>query len=259
MSRSNTTENARNPSSRWFEWHGSKGQINYWDKEAAKRVMLDLPFTFLLLDELATVRGYHEGSESGIFANEVRDTRQDALVVRAFKGGDIASGFYAAIRDRVVAQGGYFQASCYIAYKDGDKLQIGNLGINGAALSEWSEFKKHCPDKTSAEGKRVRGFYVDAVCIHGYEDRTKGATQYRVPKFALKPVTPETQAAAVALDAELQTFLADYLSRTRSEQAVVSKAEVPAATAPLAPTATNANDQRPVPAAAGDFDDDIPF
>jgi hypothetical protein len=120
MSRSNPTQNARNPSTRWFEWHGSKGQINYWDKEAKQRVFLNLPFTFLLLDELATVRGFHQASNSGVFANEVRDTRQETLLVRAFEGGEIASGLYANIRDRVKAHGGYFQASCYVAYKDGD-------------------------------------------------------------------------------------------------------------------------------------------
>lgn len=261
MSRSNTTENARNPSTRWFEWHGSKGQINYWDKEAEKRVMLDLPFTFLLLDELATVKGWHEPSESAIFANEVRDTRQDTFVVKAFKGGELASGLYAGIRDRVKAVGGYFQLSCYIAYKDGDSLKIGNLGFNGAALSAWSEFKKSAPDKTDASGKRVRGFYLDAVTIHGYEDRVKGATQYRIPRFTLKTPTAETNEAAVRLDAELQQFLKDYLGRTRTDQAASTQATVPATTAPAAPAIPlNANDQR-IPATAGDgFEDsDIPF
>lgn len=258
MSRSNTTETARNPSTRWFEWQGSKGQPYYWDKEAEKRVMLELPFTFLLLDELATVRGYHEASNSGIHANEVRDTRQDTLVVRAFKGGDIASGLYASIRDRVKAHGGYFQSSCYIAYKDGDELRLGNFGFNGAALSEWSEFKKSCPDKANADGKRVRGFYVDAVTIHGYEDRRKGATDYRVPRFALKAVGAETNAQALALDTQLQEFLKDYLGRTRSEQATVSAAvHAPAAPAQAEPPATPVR----VPVAAGDGfdDDDIPF
>lgn len=264
MSRSNTTENARNPSTRWFEWHGSKGHINYWDKEAKKRITVNLPFTFLLLDELATVRGFHQASDSGITANEVRDTRQDALVVRSFEGGDIASGFYASIRDRVVAQGGYFQASCYIAYKDGEDLKIGNLGINGAALSEWSEFKKSCPDKADNTGKRVRGFYVDAVVIHGFEERKHGATDYRVPKFALKAVTPETNASAILLDAELQAFFADYLSRTRSGQtATPVPTPAPATAAPAsqwsAMQAPPVDEEPPLREPDGFEDQDIPF
>ena len=219
MSRSNNTTNARNPSTRFFEWHGSKGNINYWDKEAEKRITLELPFTFLLLDELATVKGWHEASESGIHANEVRDTRQDTLLVKAFKGGEIASGLYASIRDRVKAHGGYFQASCYIGFKEGADLKVGNIGFNGAALQAWSEFKKNCHDKEGPDGKRNRGFYVDAVTINGYEDKTKGATKYRVPKFALVQVSLETNEQAVALDKEVQAYMADYLKRTRTEQA----------------------------------------
>lgn len=237
MSRSNPQQNARNPSTRWFEWHGSKGHINFWDKEAKKRVDVALPFTFLLLDELATVRGFHERSQSGIFANEVRDTRQETLLVKAFEGGEIASGLYAGIRDRVKAHGGYFQASCYVAYKDGDALKIGNLGLNGAALSEWSEFKK-----------RASGLYDGAVSIVGYEERTHGATKYRVPKFALKATTPETNEAAKKLDTELQTFLAGYLKQPRTEQAAK-----PAVADEEPPVAEPVGGDRPLE------DDDIPF
>jgi hypothetical protein len=239
MSRSNPTQNARNPSTRWFEWHGSKGQINYWDKEAKQRVFLNMPFTFLLLDELATVRGFHQASNSGVFANEVRDTRQETLLVRAFEGGEIASGLYANIRDRVKAHGGYFQASCYVAYKDGDALKIGNIGLNGATLSEWSEFKK-----------RTNGLYDGAVTIFGYEDRKHGATDYRVPKFALKATAPETNEAAKKLDTELQTFLAGYLKRPRTDQ--TAKPAVAEEQPPLP-------DAAPVAAGDGFEDDDIPF
>lgn len=254
MSRSNVTEGARNPSTRWFEWHGSKGQINYWDKEAKKKVFLELPFTFLLLDELATVRGFHKESNSGIFANEVRDTRQDTLLVKSWEGGEIASGLYASIRDRVAAKGGYFQASAYIAYRDGDALKIGNLGLNGATLGAWSEFKKSCPTAKNAAGKAVKAYYAQAVIIHGFEDRTHGATNYRIPKFALKPTTPDTDAQAVKLDAELQQFMDDYLKRPRAEQA--GKAAAPVEHDEQRPPLP---DRAPVAAGDGFEDDDIPF
>ena len=220
MSRSNPTQNTRNPSTRWLEWHGSKGNLNYWDKEAKKKVVVEIPFTFLLLDEVATVKGFHEPSQSGVFANEVRDTRQETLLVKSFEGGEIASGLYANIRDRVKAHGGYFQSSCYIAYKDGDTLKIGNIGWNGAALQAWSEFKKH-----------TNGLYESAVTLAGFEDRTKGATKYRIPKFVLKPVGAETNEQAVKLDAELQTFFKEYFGRTRTEQAAKPAVVEPPASA----------------------------
>ena len=135
MSRSNPGDSISNPCSRWFEWHGSKGLLNYWDKEKKERAEVKPPFPFFVLDILSTVKGWHESSESGIFANEVRDTRQDVLVVRAFKGGELASGIYQSIRDRVGNLGGYFvTGGNHIAFRDeSGALKIGNVNLNGAA------------------------------------------------------------------------------------------------------------------------------
>lgn len=220
MSRSNPSEGNPNPSRRWFEWAGGSdgGFVRYYDKESGKTVAVDLPFTFILLDELAAVKGWHDGSDSGIFSNEVRDTKQDVMIVRAFKGGELASGQYSSIRDRVQAMGGHFVSSNYIAFKDGDSLQIGNLAFKGAALSAWMEFKKACKSK-QVDGKMVRSYYTDAVTITGFNEGQKGRVVYRTPVFQLKPLSPESNAQAVALDQELQAYLSDYLKRPKAEQA----------------------------------------
>lgn len=248
MSRSNPTEGARNPSTRWFEWAGGDdgGYIRWYDKDAGKHVKVALPFTFLLLDELSTVKGWHDPSESGIYSNEVRDTRQDVLVVRAFKGGELASGVYKSISDRIKAQGGHYCASLYLAYKEGDELRIGNLSLKGAAAGTWMEFKKAAPAKKDANGKSQRAYFVDAVTISDFDQMKKGATVYRVPKFALKPTSAETNLQAVALDAELQAFLADYLKRPKAEAApAVNEDAAPADDAP--------------PSHFDDLKDDLPF
>lgn len=231
MSRSNPTDAARNPASRWFEFASGAdgGFVRYYDKEAEKNVELgDMSggkFSFILLDELATVKGWHDASESGIFSNEVRDTRQDILVVRSFKGGELASGLYANIKDRIVAVGGHFTASCYIAYKDdAGTLRIGNIRFKGAALGIWMDFKKQCHSKKDAAGKNVKAFYIDAIKIEGFEQMKKGGTTFRVPKFSLAPISEETNKQAIALDGELQAFLSDYLKRPRAE-AAAAKAE----------------------------------
>jgi hypothetical protein len=57
--------------------------IRYYDKEAKKNVDVGADFTFILLDQLASVRGWHDDSNSGIYSNEVKDTTQEALVVKA--------------------------------------------------------------------------------------------------------------------------------------------------------------------------------
>lgn len=266
MSRSNPTDAVRNPSTRWFEFAAGAdgGFVRYYDKDTETQVPLGNAetggkFVFILLDELATVKGWHDPSESGIFANEVRDTRQDTLVVRSFKGGELASGLYASIKDRIVAVGGHFVSSCYIAYKDGEELRIGNIRFKGAALGAWMEFKKECPTKKDASGKSVKAYYLDAVKIEGFEQLKKGGTTFRIPKFALAPLSPDTNEQAIGLDGELQAYLSDYLKRPRVEAST--------ATAKAEPAKGGHFDDMPDDIPWGDAngptkdnrDDDIPF
>lgn len=252
MSRSNPTDGIRNPSTRWFEWAGGSdgGFVRWYDKDAKQSVNVDGTFRFLLLDELSTVKGWHEPSESGIYANEVRDTRQDALVVRSFKGGELAGGIYTAIRDRIVAVGGHYVASLYIAYKDGEELRIGNLSLKGAAAGAWMDFKRNAGSKPGLSGKSTRAYLVDAVTIASYKQEKKGGTVYRVPVFALSEVSEATNQQAIALDTELQSFLSDYLKKPKTVAA--------AATAEPQrdePPAGNPDDYAP----HADADSDIPF
>ena len=67
MSRSNNVE-LKNPATRFFEWKGETGGFRYYDKEIdnedgtkGARVQVSLPFYFLVLDTLATVKGYKIG------------------------------------------------------------------------------------------------------------------------------------------------------------------------------------------------------
>lgn len=245
MSRSNPTEGARNPSTRWFQFASGAdgGFVRYYDKEGKKQISVEGNFTFLFLDELATVKGWHEPSESAIYANEVRDTRQEVFVVKSFKGGELASGIYTSIRDRIIATGGHYCASIYLGYKEGEELKIGNLCLKGAAAGAWMEFKRTAPSKKDASGKNMRAYFVDAVKITGYEQAKKGGTTYRIPKFALTPVSESTNGQAVALDMELQAFLTDYFKRPKAE------VKAPAEPEHEAPQKGNFND----------FQDDTPW
>jgi hypothetical protein len=208
MSRSNQTENAPNPAAKFFEWNGEKGTVRYYDKDAKTNVDVPLPFTFLLLDELGSVRGWHDASSSGIYSNEVRDTRQDVLIVKAFKGGTLAEGLYKDIKAEVGIAGGQFVANCYIAFKQNDELVIGSLRFKGAALGAWMEFRK-------ANRSQL---YKKAVEIHGYTEGKKGRVIFRVPEMRLKEMTAETNNIALGLDQELQAFLSGYLKRTKVDQ-----------------------------------------
>lgn len=210
MSRSNPNENSNpNPAVRWFEWNGEQGVVRYYDKELKTNIDVGSDLTFLLLDQVGSVRGWHDASQSGIYSNEVKDTRQEVLIVKSFKGGTLAEGIYRDIKDRVAAQGGQFVANLYIGFKNGSgALALGSLRFKGAALGAWMEFTKaHKAD-----------LYSKAVRIQGFTEGKKGRIVFRVPVLKVMDANPNTAAAAIELDKELQKFFASYFKRTKVEQ-----------------------------------------
>ena len=210
MSRSNPTTNTPNPASKWIEWGGADGSLSYYDKTAKQKVPVVIPFTFLVLDELSSIKGWHEASQSGIFSNEVRDTRDEVMFVKSFKGGPIAEGFYKDIKDKAFVAGGHFVSNIYIAMKKDQHspLEIAALSFKGAALSAWFDFKK-----TSRE------LYKGAISITGSAEATKGRVTFKYPTFATKPVSDATNEEALKLDKELQEYLVAYFSRPTVQRA----------------------------------------
>lgn len=218
MSRVNPSNVLPNPCTRWLEWNGSNGEIRYWDKDSKSLkgqdkkgayLTVKQPFVFLLLEELATIKGWHDPSESGIYSNEVKDIKAEVLVVKAFKGGEIASGLYSNIKDRVKAQGGYYVANCYIGFKnEREELTLGSIQFSGASMNAWVEFYK----SIRADA------YTKAVKISGFTEGRKGAIKYCIPRFSLVDVTKETDDAAGVLQNVIQNYLKAYFSKTRTQQ-----------------------------------------
>lgn len=225
-----------------MEWDSLTGNLRYFDKsigEKGENVALPDGFAFLLLDQLATIKGWHDASESGIFSNEVRDTKSDQFVVKAFKGGPLIDGFYAQIKDRVRAMGGKYVTNCYVAFKDNGELKIGSVQFKGAALSAWMNFAKD----------NRKQFFTKAIQIRGAKDDKKGSISFKVPIFKLIPTEDATNDAAMELDKTLQEYLKQYLSQPKAHQSQENFIPEPA-------------HERSRPAADPDLDlpeDDIPF
>lgn len=224
MSRSNPM--ATNPATRFFQWSGGVdkviekvvrngkevsqeslvgGKVVYYDKELAINVEVEMPFTFLVLDQLNTITGFNESTNSGYWANEVRDLQNQELVVRTKIGGKpgiFTRGTYAEIKDEVKANGGKFTKSVYIAYKDDQgELAIGNIKIAGASMGPWIEFtKKYDVERC-------------AVMITDVEFGKKGKVDFAMPVFEGREVQAATEKEASALDEQLQRYLSVYLSR----------------------------------------------
>lgn len=227
MSRSNPTDTTPNPAVRWFEWDGMKGKVRFYDKEAENKdsekkgaqVEVKDGFTFMLLDETSTIKGWNDPEQCGVGSNEVRDTRQEAFVVRLFNKARtrVAEGPYQLIRDRIMAAGGHFTTTCYIAFKPSKEapVAIAAIQFKGAALRAWMDFKK----------KNRKDLYAKAVQIKGFQEGKKGSITFRVPQFFIKDVSEETNAQALELDKQLQAYLEGYFKRTKSVASVTPPGE----------------------------------
>lgn len=240
MSRSNPIDIIPNPSTRWFEWSGSKGNLKYYDKEKKVNIEVDIPFDFILLDRLATIKGWHDASEAGIYSNEVRDTRNESFIVKSFKMAEpIAEGFYGNIKDKVKANGGNFVLQCYIAYTGDDgQMALGSLQFHGAALGAWMDFE-------NAEKDNRKLVYEKGIQITESKSGKKGSITYQMPVFKFLDLPQEVNDAATELDVQLQQYLKSYFKRTKVDQTTKDELD-------QTPSEENL-DQRP------SDDDDIPF
>ena len=236
-----------NPATRWFEWSGSDGVIKYYDKTEKKNISVGDKFAFILLDQLSVVKGWHEPSGSGITSNEVRDMKAERLVVRAFKGGQLAEGFYSSIRDSVMARGGYYTKSLYIAYKPDpkkDELALGNLQLAGAALNGWIDFL--------GEGNTREEIWKKGIYINGWTEDKKGKIVWRTPKFSIVKITEGSNAQALELNKKLEAYFTEYFKRSRTEQVQSSATPAPAQEPEHAAPTRAAESPAPAHAAASD-------
>jgi len=221
MSRSRPT--AKNPATRFLQWKGGAekiaetvngkkteryegGKLTYYDKENGIDIEVGLPFSFLVLDTLHTITGFNESEKSGFWSNEVRNLKNEILVVRT-KSGIKAKGTYDQIKDQIKSIGAKYTQSVYIAFKDDtNELIIGHIKIAGSALSAWIEFQKK--------------FNVDKCAVFITDEpklEKKGSNYYFSPVFEGQNVSDATNAEADKLDEQLQVYLDTYLAQRPAE------------------------------------------
>lgn len=194
MSLSNPT--LTNPAVRRFEWKGGAGRLVYYDRETKQNYDQPLPFRFIVLDQVNTIAGFSKRDKSSIWANEVRNIKEDTLYTRT-KNGPIEAGLY----DELAAtskRGAGFCKSIYIAFELNGNWEIGNIRAYGSALGPWFEFTK----VYSVEQGMVaitRGNFV------------KGEISFYPPSFAWQKWDNAAYQIAVDLDRQLQSYLASYL------------------------------------------------
>jgi len=158
-----------NPAKKWIEWNGKKGVFYYYDKTKEKQLELELPISFVVLEEYHTVGGYDNDDETGIYANEVLNIGDEEMLVKNYKGKKIATGIYKEIKENVVKSGGKYYKSIY-AVMDGELI---NIKIKGGVVGSWTKFLEKSWNRLKDE----------FVTIKEVEDKKKGSIKYKLPIF----------------------------------------------------------------------------
>jgi hypothetical protein len=211
MSRSQPTNTLVNPAKKYLDWDSENGQFKYYNKETKENVAVKLPVKFYVLDELATVKGFSDKHQGGMWSNEVKNITTQKLKVQG-KGKDgklfqVAEGLYSEIKDALVAAGGKYTRSLYVAMLNNEEeYEIVNFQLKGAAFSGWLDF---CNENKGA-------VMTDEITCKDFKREKKGATKYTIPVFTSETASEEGNEAAIKLDIELQEYLSKYFEKTQS-------------------------------------------
>ena len=209
-----------NPAKVFLSWSGSRGQLEYYDKETKENVPVKLPFRFLVLDEVARVGGYVEeqdGRKRSYYSNAIYPKyakTADFTVHSSHKEGKNhqieMTGKWADIKGHVV--GAKWVKGLYVAYYgEDDELLLGYIELGGSGQQGWRE----CLDSAS-----VRNAEVGAFALTKSVDRKKGINTYKAPVFAYKAIVPEK----VEAEAEniAKTVLYPYLQKYFAKEVVAA-------------------------------------
>ena len=188
-----------NPATKFIDWKSNDKCFEYYSKESQSKVQIPLPFKFLVLDELHTIKGWNDATSSGIFSNEVKFISKEVMTVKPFKGNEIAKGLYKDIKDKVQSAGGHYVKSIYIMLEDGS---LANLQLKGSAVQKWGEF-------TAKTRQRLPDEWV---VVNGVIDGKKGAVKFTTPDFKFERSLSESESeqadeAFNVLESYLKTYL----------------------------------------------------
>lgn len=204
-------QKSQNPSAKFLSWKSNDKCLSFYDKQASANIEVKLPFKFAFLEHYHTVKGWNDKSESGIYSNEVFLISQQELTVKAFKGGEIASGLYSDIRSKVRDNGGVYHRSIYVVTPEGELV---NLSFKGAVVSAYSDFCK-------LESNKFEQKWIE---INSVLDLKKGATKYSVPVFTMgEDFTPKEDAMIVEQAKILQAYMNDYVKQVEPVVSAVTE------------------------------------
>lgn len=196
------TQKSSNPATKFLEWKSETKNFAYYDKNQKTNIFIDLPFTFIVLEEYHTIKGFSDADQTGIYSNEVLQTGSDEMEVKTFKGRIIAKGLYKDIKPVVDASGGKYHKSIYAVTKGGELI---NIALKGSCVREWSEF--------TAKGayKRLKDEWVT---ITKAKDQKKGRVNYSTPVFKFDSSLNDDEFEMVSEHAQVfSDYMNNYLAK----------------------------------------------
>jgi hypothetical protein len=202
-----------NPAAKFIDWKSNDKCFSYYDKETKENVSLPLPFKFLVLDELHTIKGWNDATQSAIYSNEVKWISKDELIVKPFKGNEIAKGLYKDIKEKVKSAGAHYVKSVYCMLEDGS---IANLQLKGAACQSYGDF-------TAKTRSRLSDEWVE---VSNAAEGKKGAVKYTTPEFKFQKCLSDSEAdlADEAFNT-LESYLKTYLIKSEPVESIETEIE----------------------------------
>jgi hypothetical protein len=189
-----------NPATKFIDWKSNDKCFSFYNKETSSNEQIPLPFKFLVLDEMHCIKGWNDATQSAIFSNEVKFISQETMIVKPFKGNEIAKGLYKDIKEKVKSSGGHYVKSIYIMLEDGT---LANLQLKGSSVQAWGEFTQKTRSRLADEWIEVKTA----------KDGKKGAVKFSVPEFTFLCSISDSEADQAdevfnILEAYLKTYLA---------------------------------------------------
>lgn len=199
----------KNPATKFLSWKSNDKCFSYYDKEKSENIEVKLPFKFLFLDQLQSVKGWSDALSGQIISNEVKTVSDQELNVVCYhknnKGEStkttIAKGLYSQIKDAVVSAGAKYHKSIYIMLEDGT---LANIQLKGAGVAEWGNFFNNNKKRLADEW----------VIVEKAKEGKKGAVKFTTPEFKFeRSISDSESEQADSVFDELYTYLQQYLKK----------------------------------------------
>lgn len=202
------TETKSTPVAKYLNWKSNEKAFSYYDKEQGKNILVELPIKFLFLEHYHTVKGWNDASESGIYSNEVYSIGKEEMNVKAFKGGEIGSGLYKDIKERIKNAGAVYHRSIYAMNEQGEIINLQLKGIGVKAYSDFYNENNHLLDNQWIE-------------INSAKDGKKGSIKFSSPEFTIgSNITKSEDKIANECADKLQSYMDSYFGRNEVSEDV---------------------------------------